>query len=268
MKFLQSSKGLYTLAFLLIIITNIFILVGVSSNRSEITSSVVLTERELQMPYYSNEENSGVSLSIKWRVLDKNQKASNHYNKQASWLDKNKLEELGFNIQKITKQKNYKPSPKKEVLLVLEYDGKSYQKALKQVKQNLLDKEEKGKKREIKDAKKALHVEQNSASRLFVIDVDKNYNTLRNRYHDSSKYIIIKGIIKAYYNLNTKDLYGYIDNISVTSLHVELKYRQLLSKITKNKVLKYNSDAKPRYTVKVEYGSRYEPWINSVSLYK
>jgi len=268
MKFLQSSKGLYTLAFLLIIVTNIFILMGVSSNRSEITSSITMTERELQIPYSSNKENTGISLNIKWRVLNTNKKISYYYNRQASWLNKDELKSLGFDIQNITKQKKYKPAPKKEVFLVLEYDGDAYKTTLEQIKLDLVEKQKQGNKLKIKNATKALHVEQNSASRLFVIAAGNDYTKLREIYKDTSKYIIAKGIVKAHYNIQTKELSGYINSLSVTSLHVELKYKQILTKLTKNKSIKYNSDEKPRYKVKVKYGSRYEPWVSGINIQK
>ncbi len=269
MKFLKSSTDLFSLAFLLIVVTNIFILTNVYLNRSgESTTSIVLTEREVHIPYYNNSQNNALSLKIKWRVLNENNKVNYYYNKQASWLNKTKLQSLGFDIDKITKQRKYKPVSHKEVFLVLEYDAQAYQKTLKYRQTELEEKEKTANNKKIKDAREALHVEQHNASRLFIIDANLDYESLRHKYKDTSKYIIAKGIVKAHYNIKTKTLSGYINRLSVPSLHVELKYKQILKQLTKNKALKYNSAEKPRYKVKVEYGSRYEPWISSVSLYK
>jgi hypothetical protein len=64
MKILLSSRALFLLGFFMIVATNIVVLSGVASNRSgNPESEVILTERELQLPYKIHEENSGLTLS-------------------------------------------------------------------------------------------------------------------------------------------------------------------------------------------------------------
>jgi len=270
MNIFKSSKNLYILAFIVLILTNLVVILGVYSNRnSSLTNSITLTERELQLSNNIYDENSGVSLRIKWRVYDENKNISYYYNKQASWLDTKKLQTLGFNTAKILKQKKYTPTGEKEVFLVLELDGFSYQKALEKSKNNIIKIEEENNNniKTLKNAKKALHVEQISSSRVFVIDAGINYNKLREKYKDIRNIIIVKGIVKVHHEILKKELHGYVSRLSVASLHVDIDNRGILRKLTNLKRRAYNTEKSPRYKVKVTYGNRYEPWIENISKY-
>ena len=126
-------------AFILLLITNVIVLAGVAYNRSGTPiTSIDLTERELpiQYLYRFSDENSGVALDFKWYVLDPDQDPKFFFraNITPAWLDDAKLDELGFNIDALEKEK-YKTASRifdqrREVTLVLEYDGMTYQKAL------------------------------------------------------------------------------------------------------------------------------------------
>ena len=269
MNIFKLSKNLYVLAFIVLIFTNIVVLLGVNSNRnSSLTNSIILTERELELANNIYDENSGVSLRIRWRLLAEDKMLSYYYIRQASWLDSKKLQALGFNTAKILKQKKYAVAEEKEVFLVLELDGVSYQKALQQSKNNVIKVEkEKNNTRSLENAKRDLHVEQNSASRLFVLDADINYNTLREKYQNLKNHIIVKGIVKAHHEVIKKEVYGYISRLSVSALHVDIDNRQTLKKLTNLRLQDYNTKESPRYKVKVTYGDRYEPWIEDISKY-
>lgn len=267
MNFLQSSKSLYTLAFLLIIVTNIFVLIGTYSNKlGEATSSVVLTQRELRIPYSSIDENSGVSLKIRYRVT--NDLAYRPYasTRNPIWLDELKLQKLGFDTQKQKKYQNRKSNLKKEVFFVLELNGESYKKQLELSTKNLeekkaLLKEDPSNQRlvnNVKDAKRHLHREKTKASRLYIIDAGLSYEKLRDTYKDKAKYIIAKGIVRSYYKKykasKLADVKGYITGLSISEIHVEKSFKNKLQ------------DKHKKFNVHVEYGSRYEPWVSEVIL--
>ncbi|MFT7823310.1 MAG: DUF4824 family protein [Sulfurimonas sp.] len=60
-----TSKKLFLIAFLILILTNLIVLYGVFNNKKgEPESQIILTERELQVPYSTSKENSGLSLRI------------------------------------------------------------------------------------------------------------------------------------------------------------------------------------------------------------
>ncbi|MDX2494371.1 MAG: DUF4824 family protein, partial [Desulfuromusa sp.] len=98
MKSIFSSRGLFLLGLLLLLLTNVAILAGVAANRSgNPETQVVLTEREVQIPYRSQKENSGLALHLNWRVggVGDGGGFSSRWN-SPPWFDIAKLKELGF----------------------------------------------------------------------------------------------------------------------------------------------------------------------------
>jgi hypothetical protein len=85
----MTRRGL-VLAAAVILVTNAFVLLGVARNRAgRSLQTIQLTERELPMNYRGKED-SGVALRIQW-----NQYSFAMFD-QYSWLDRAKLESLGF----------------------------------------------------------------------------------------------------------------------------------------------------------------------------
>ena len=69
---------------------------------------VTLIERELQLPFHSNEENSGLSLQLNWRIVSElNDNQYSRYDRMPQWLNAAKLKELGFNINNNRSDKGY-----------------------------------------------------------------------------------------------------------------------------------------------------------------
>lgn len=67
-----SRKTTWIAGLMIIVLTNVIALGGVAYNRAgEPDGTLVLTERELRLPYSSGlaRENSGLSLTIEWRTL-------------------------------------------------------------------------------------------------------------------------------------------------------------------------------------------------------
>ena len=148
----------------------------------------------------------------------------------------------------------YKQLKNREVFLVLELNGPSYQRYLEQAKVHA--KEATTKEEAIRQVKEA----QSEVSRLFVVDAGKNPDALRKQYPDISMYAITKGIVGAsWQSTNNKPvLNAHITTLSVSQLHV--------SKPDDTVFTAYNNGNTPRrYQVNVVYGQRYEPWITSAS---
>ena len=184
----------------LIIITNVIVLAGVYYNRSgEPESSIRLTERELSLPYryqYSgNAENSGIQLRLTHRSRD-NGYFSRDYEPSESfdWFNEDKLAELGFDVAQAfindENKRHYQSLREKEVILVLEVNGKAYQSVLAAAQKHydqLLAEQSTAQK--LKRAEENLTREKNSASRLFVIDAGLDRDALRAKYADRTKYL-------------------------------------------------------------------------------
>jgi len=266
MRYFFNSNKLFILAFALIIISNIVILYGVFINRADLPSSEVsLTERELKLPYRNRNENNAISLRLNWRTQN-----NFSYNNQILWLTTQKLKSLGFDIENDFKKNNetdFFQSIQKEVFIVLEYEGKSYQDALALAKNKVkelqeLNSTEKKDKQKLKHAIKDLKDEQFNRSRLFAIDADINPKILRSKYQDKSKYIIAKGLINVRYTDERID--GYISGLSIKEIYVPLEYNNFLKSL--RPIRNYNNKKviKPKYIVTLKYGTRFEPYITAV----
>jgi len=278
MRFLQSRHSLFALGLLLLLLVNTLVLVGVATNRIDPPESqVILTERELQLPYRLRNENSGFSLRLEWRVFVSGDSISS-YNSWDSpeWLDMAKLKELGFSFSAVRDADDPLDriqTSKKEVFIVLENDSLYFEKIInireseiERVKKEFeSDPENQELRDRIRSLIEKLHREQVSGSRLFAMDAGLNAEALRQRYADRHKFILVKGIIDYRYDDqdterdNDIKFHGYIAEINNDMIHVSPPYRHMLETLTIDK-----KKGEPRYQVSLAYGRHFEPWVIDV----
>lgn len=266
---------------LLLVLTNAVVLSGVTYNRAgEPLVSIELTERELPMHYsYSGRnENSGTAVSVSWHVLYKNEAsyyASNRYHSPI-WLDDAKLSELGFDLEKLHSHKaDYRYSHeqiKTEVVLVMEYQGESYQQALRWAEDNVnelrsqlsVSPADTKLKSQLERSEERLTKLQISQSRLYVIDAGFDEQALAEKYTMKNKYLFMRGEIGITRNKNIIE--GRVNKVFINDIHVPLPYSQQLTSLTKGE--KHYSYMKtpiaPRYKIQLNMGKRLEPWIERV----
>jgi hypothetical protein len=279
MKGLFSPRALFISGFLILIVSNIVVLSGVAVNRSGTPETLItLTERELRLPYRVYEENSGLTLRLDWRTLSRNDTNSYNHWESAVWFGAEKLKELGFNIDNYPRSKDNKSSYRqpipKEVFIVLENNGALYREAVRRTNIVLekerrkfnLDKDDKSLLSNVEQAEKRLKREHITASRLFAIDAGLNPQKLREKYHDQTRFIITKGLVKPGYRYHKeeKEVYGHITRLSIEKIHVPLKHRKIFDAILAQDKSPGNEFRPPRYEVELAYGRRFEPWIVSV----
>jgi Domain of unknown function (DUF4824) len=280
MKIILSSRGLFVIAFVILVATNIVVLSGVGSNRSGNQEALItLTENELQLPYRVHEENSGLALRLAWRALGKNEEYIGYPDwRSPFWLDAKKLKELGFNIDKdISSEENatfHKQPVPKEVFVVLEYNGEPYREALRRAEiafkkeEGLLklNSEDKRLRDNFERAETRLKREREAETRLFAIDAGLDPLKLREKYNDRSRFIITKGLVEPSYNYENKkkEAIGYITKLSIENIHVPLKHRQVFDAILVKDDSSQSAFGRPRYKIELAYGSRLEPWLVSV----
>jgi hypothetical protein len=281
MKIPLSSRALFVMGFAVLIASNIIVLAGVALNRAgEPEAVTVLTERELCMPYRFHKENSGLALRLVWRTEAKVNEAI-HYIRTGSfpaWFDEKKLEELGFEVEAEAGPEpypvRYREQLQKEVFIVLENDGNTFERALgsaeaalekarKALKTNPQDKKLKG---QLDNAMGRLKLERTTESRLFAVDAGIDARTLRERYGDRPRFIIAKGIVKPGYAYGKKKGFpsGHISKLSMERVNVPLELRKEFDAIPAARKPKTGSSGGLSYRVEVAYGSRFEPWIRAV----
>jgi hypothetical protein len=270
-----SSTRTLALGLALIAVTNTAALIGVAYNRGDTESTLHLTQRELAQPnrWRGAHENSGIALRLEWRVLAEEAADSHFFNTlypgsggAPPWLDKAKLETLGFATSQLETLGKRRDLPRaqlaKEVLLVLELDGPAYQASLERVRRYVESQAAKGIK-EGTELKKILEAEQGANSRLFVVDAGLELAALRAKYPDLARYAIVRGQVQPQLRSENRAsrLLGYISEISIHEINVPFEFRDVFEFAPQ---MGENYQPKPLpYDVTVNFGKRLEPWITA-----
>ncbi len=168
----------------------------------------------------------------------------------------------------------YKEPIPKEVFIVLENNGEPYREAVKRAEftlereENLfkLNPSDKMLRDNFERAEKRLKRERSEETRLYAIDAGLDLGELRERYVDRTRFIITKGLVKPMINRNKnrKEVFGYIYRLSVASINVPLRHRQIFDSILAKGKSNKNDPRHPCFEVELAYGNRLEPWIISV----
>lgn len=272
-----------TTAFL--VLTNIIVLAGVASNRSgEPIASLKLTERELSLPYYNSsisKENSGLALKLNWNIAPPEPLGSTYsrYNLKnygtPNWLTKQKIKELGIDIENkvadLKKQSSrYQKLASKDVIIVLEHNGEAFQKIINKAEKDIqhyrnsakVNKDDEALQKKLKRHEDSLTKLKTTESRLIAIDAGRSLETLKQKYTDSSKYLMLRGEIKLTWS--NKKLKARIKQLFVSSVHVPLPYSKALSEMASDR--KKGGGEKVEYEVELVVGKRLEFWVGGVAL--
>ncbi|GMR20989.1 MAG: DUF4824 family protein [Gammaproteobacteria bacterium] len=267
----------------IIILTNALALAGVAYNRSgEPVARVTLSERELNLPYYwgRKRENSSLALTLSWRIDTGGDERKYFFSRHLfpHWLGQTKLAALGFAVEEATaneeNRRRFNHSLPKEVFLVLEYNGPAYQAVLahRQViakqQQALADRNPDSEKlaKAAKGCRERLQRELEEASRLFVIDAGLDAHTLRQRYPDTARNIVLRGTVRARVNEQDDDRWvvqGIVQEVAITRVNIPLEYRSVFEPYMIDSA--GNRDREPSYQVALAYGKRLEPWVVGVT---
>jgi hypothetical protein len=264
----------------LIALTNAVALLGVAWNRSgEPQALLQFTQRELQVPYAGEfrRENSGLALEMQWRVLDREPEQADFNAWQypraggsPEWLDKAKLQALGFDAAKADALEDYRRHDRqlpREALLVLELDGPAWQRLRERVARMAARAEasatvapaDKGVVARAKSAREALERENASNSRLFIVDAGLDAAALRAKYPDTRRYAIVSGHIRLAHYGRAGSVQGYVDSLAVSSMNVPHRLRPVFEGLQRT-----GAAAEPGgvpFEVSVAFGQRMEPWI-------
>lgn len=265
----------------LIVLTNTVALGGVWWNRSATPeSALTLSERELGLLWRSLRlaEDSGLSLNLNWRVADREAgEFSSGYTFNGGmpeWLDAAHMAALGFTAGDLGSdrgRRSYTRQLPREVILVMELGGPTWQRALEWAGENAErhaaaaaanadSKEFAGR---AKRARDELAREQNSNSRLFVIDAGLDAGALRQKYPDRSRFMLLRGTVRPGIRdrgPGQPQATGYVSRISTRRIHVPHALRGPLESAR----AVGDSGGGDRFTVELLVGQRLEPWIADV----
>lgn len=275
----------------LILLTNVFVFAGVFYNQSgEPEAELLLTERELPLQR-QEKENTGMFLSLEWKMPGF--QAPGFYNSKPNWFNKDILEELGFKtnhpLQGTNSHSYYRHQLPRTAWIVLEYDGPSWvqwtEDARKYIQEKKLKLESETDESKIKASQRMIDQVSHQLiahTHLFAIDAGPDPELLRQKYTDRRTHIISEGIVRAnisyYRNTDSKNkkgqayLNGYIKEVMIDSIHVPNSFRGFFQQNAPRRTFspyylpkdKSPEDLKPRYTVNLKYGKKYQPWISNI----
>jgi len=232
----------------IILIANAFALVHSALNRMGAPDAVItLTEREFY--FYmspSSDDDSGVTLHLDW--------AADTYNFATNrWLDRQKLEQLGFNSSmkaaKPTADEFYRRQRPRVAFVAVEYNGPAWRALQEDYEQN-------------RAAREARHEntfpEQGPHdSHLVAIDADLNASSLRRRYPDGTSVLIVPALISV--DADDKSPRGFRANIVQleSSVHVPRPFSDQF---------RHLKQPAPPYSVQLHFGTFHEPWVTAVEI--
>jgi len=269
----------------LVLLVNLIVLSGVAWNRSgEPEAELRLSERELSLPPYwrDREENSGLALTLRWRVAPKPAPdAEDHLYEMNTyagthWLGAERLRELGFDLDEADSadsHRRYRLSAR-EVWLALEFDGPAHAATVRRAEQSLaaaqstLDAHPGHEEHEASLRRMEEHLGRvrNEWSRLVVIDADLDREALRARHPDRQRIAIMHGRVRASRSYEQQQgvprwkWEGYVEAVSIDSIHVPLSLRSELDALSRRRP----DDRQDRFEVSLAFGKRREPWIQAV----
>jgi hypothetical protein len=128
-------------------------------------------------------------------------------------------------------------------------------------------------KKSLDSERKRFTWEKESGSRLFAVDAGNDAVELRKRYPDRKKYLITPAkvrlrLLSANKMMKKPVLSGYVDEILTDTIHVPCDRQGVLASLKPNEHDLYYDGRKEsyvsRYTVTLNYGRRYEPWVAEV----
>jgi len=249
----------------IVAVANAVALAGVAYNRQGEESRLVLTQRELVAEGGSAaRENSGLSLTVRWRVLGR-EEASWAYGGWSTpeWLDRAKMAQLGFDVTKPATDigfAGFRGELSREVYLVLEFDGPAYRESLSRA--TAAAEHSQGKPTEEAHRRDRLELERTANSRLFVVDAGLDRDTLRARYPDRSRYAIARGRVGP--SQTDTGYRGAVESLAVSAINVPVEMRAPLGDVDRpyGKIGQYTMHAP--FKAVVSYGQRLEPWLVSV----
>lgn len=265
-------KRFLAIGLIILIGTNIAVLSHVFINRAtDTTTQLTLTERELPLPYAGRfqQENSGLSLKIKWRTPTKPEERYVPYGRQALPITEEALVRLGFAPHEL---KNNYWETAQELFWAFEFNGPLHQvevtKAAKRYQDALASYQavaSQENKRKSENYKKDWQKEKASRSRLFVLEASASYQELKAKFNHKNKQgnhlLITKGLAKPYYNSHDNTYSLVLQSLSVNQIMVPTYLNQ---KLTKLNVSNKEATPLPRYEVVVHWGSQFEPWIEEI----
>jgi len=272
------ARAAFWVAVGLVLAVNAAAMVGVLVNRSGTPEALLeLDERELQLAA-ADQENSGRELV--WILGDRRGRG---LVQAEPWLDTERLAALGFDTSvepaASGAERHYDRQSARAVFVALELEGPAFERALAQrverLEAELAELREKGEAAtEIELVERLIRVAPTQASRLFLVDADRDASALRARHPDRDRVAILRGLVGVRAiasGVEPARLEGRVLEIFPSALSVPPRWLPAIRDLSATPLAGRGAadgltifDAPPRYRVRVAFGRSCEPWIESI----
>lgn len=238
---------------------NTFALIHAWHNRTgTIETDITLTERELELSSNLSNDDSGVTLSLRWteprRTL---------FRQVPRWLDQNILRQLGFDTSVAPSDGNaaefYGRQRPRQVFVALEYDGPAWRKLLSELEQEARDHPE------VFSSRLPPYLLE-PQTHLIAVDASTDASRLRGRHPDRHSTIILPAVVRIAVQPSDPTapeevqrpghVFGTLQEIP-TAIHVPKPFSDLFRRMPKDR-------SKWHYRVHLRFGASFEPWIAGV----
>jgi len=252
---------LSTFAIALVLAANAVVLAGVAWNRMGEPSAVLeLTEREVAVPYrrWGARESMGVALAIQRTP------------RSDDWLDRDKLAELGFDVDdgRIRQSRGWRDFERR-AYVALEYDGPAFEALLAEenarietMRADVASGE--ATRQQLERAQAALRHIANAESRLVAVDASRSAEVLRARYPEPRRYAVMRAIVRMQVfggrsGEPEQVLRGRVGRLMPARIHVPRRFHDALEQATGERQRDFGQA--PRFRAAVKFGRRLEPWL-------
>jgi hypothetical protein len=285
-----SQRQLWLAAALLLIVTNVVALGGVAFNRAGgFDSDLTLSERELTGSYprggwSTGTEDSGLDLHLNWSVRTASGGPGGGMstrgwpgNGGVPWLDAQKLRALGIGVDvgehSPEARRRIERSSGRDVYLVLEMDGPAYATSLADARAEvdaaqtavLAHPADSAAQRSLTTARARLAQDEESATRLFLVDAGLDAATLRRQYPARTQYAIVRGHVRALVtDVGGRPVVsGFVSDIYCSTINVPVEFRSAFGSPNGRFASPKRASA---VRIEVKFGRRFEPWIEAVAV--
>jgi hypothetical protein len=208
-----------------------------------------LTERELRLVSTSPDDSS-VRLRLEWRYTEQLQNRTGFFNEA-------KLRELGFECSPPDPQTRRSAETSRPAFIALELDPSVDDKIPSETVRTM-----------VTSSDGRPPAPSRVRSRLVVRDAALVYDQLRQRYPDTRKYLIVRGVIRPYFSSLADPASDAADNrwegsvsqVIPREIYVALPHSRALAP------LKSQPEGQRHYLIVLHYGRRLEPWVGTVEV--
>jgi hypothetical protein len=266
------TRRAWWIAAILVLVTNLVVLLGVARNRlGTPDATVVLSDRELTFVDLGD-ENSGMAVRLRY---DRSEASDR--------LDRPKLEACGFDfsvpLDAEGAEFHYEKQLPRPAFVVFELGGESWDRWLESQREELDRQAERVASGELarvehEARQERFESERRTRSRLFAVDAGLDPASLRDRYPENDRFLVLPAVIRTDVFRGPLRVVGRIVDLGSSRIYLGSEEREPLEALRSRSTPGPASEGvrppgervEPRVEVTLKVGRRHEPWVDRVRI--